>query len=268
MKFTRVVRQKIHTGCVLVRRTVQALKEDGVQAAGQTIKASLIGFLPARRRASEQKSPFDEQFNVDTAGVVRIASLDISSPNYIHARYYKASNPEYLRDALGNLGIDYRNYTFLDFGSGKGLALLVASEYPFRHIIGLEFGAELHRIAEQNIGRYRSSTQQCRSIRSVCADATTFELPGEPLVCYFYEPFEAPVLKKVLDNFASWIAGKSKPLIIIYHGAGRDSALHRDAKQRDELFEAQPYLTRTRHDVICSVYESRKVRTNKLANTA
>jgi hypothetical protein len=43
------------------------------------------------------------------------------------------------------------DFTVIDFGSGKGRALIVASECPFRRIIGVEFALELHRDAQQNI---------------------------------------------------------------------------------------------------------------------
>jgi hypothetical protein len=50
----------------------------------------------------------------------------------------------------------------LILGSGKGRALLVASELPFAKIIGVELSRELHRIAEQNLGaidRHRSGAR-------------------------------------------------------------------------------------------------------------
>ena len=37
----------------------------------------------------------------------------------------------------------------------------MASEYPFRRIVGVELLAELHEIALQNIARYRSEGQKC-----------------------------------------------------------------------------------------------------------
>jgi tRNA1(Val) A37 N6-methylase TrmN6 len=31
------------------------------------------------------------------------------------------------------------DYSFIDLGAGKGLALLLASKYPFKSIVGVEY---------------------------------------------------------------------------------------------------------------------------------
>jgi predicted RNA methylase len=52
---------------------------------------------------------------------------------------------------LRNIGEDLHRFSFVDFGSGKGRVLLVASHYPFREVVGVEFSPELQKIAEGNI---------------------------------------------------------------------------------------------------------------------
>ena len=260
MKLSRVILQKTHTALVLARRLVHAWRNEGFHAVAQVVHISLIDFLPWRRWQRPRPSEFDLRFGVDTSGIVRIASMEIDSANYLHAHYYQASRPDVIHEAIGKLGIDFSKYTFIDYGSGKGLALLVASEYPFEEIIGVEFAADLHRIAERNIAAYSNTAQRCRSIRSVCGDAAEFTLPERPLIAYFYDPFGTPVLKKVLAKMAGSYAAQSRPLILIYHGAPPQSAIHQDAPDRARAIASQLYLTRTRHDEICSVYESPEVR--------
>jgi hypothetical protein len=57
-------------------------------------------------------------------------------------------------------------YTFVDMGSGKGRMLLLAAEYPFRQIQGVEFAVELHDQATANIHRYTSARRRCARIES------------------------------------------------------------------------------------------------------
>ena len=40
-----------------------------------------------------------------------------------------------------------QDYTFLDIGSGKGRVLMLASDAPFRHIVGVELSPALTAIA-------------------------------------------------------------------------------------------------------------------------
>src|SRR5918996_1296859 len=99
---------------------------------------------------------FDWQHRVDTCGSSKLADLTIVGENTSHGGPYYASHPKFLFELLSSLDIDYPSYTFVDIGSGKGRVLLIASEFPFAEIIGVEFAKELHEIAAQNIRRYRS----------------------------------------------------------------------------------------------------------------
>ena len=65
-------------------------------------------------------------------------------PVHLFKEYRAAIEPARFRKVLASLQIAFHDYTFIDFGSGKGRALLLASEFPFKRIIGLEFSPELH----------------------------------------------------------------------------------------------------------------------------
>jgi hypothetical protein len=183
-------------------------------------------------------SEFDEKYGVDTGGVIPLSSLDISSPNYVYGVYYKASTPDELRDVLSAIPLRHEDFTFVDFGSGKGLALLMASFFPFRRIVGVEFAADLHRIAESNIAKFRAEGMQCRDIRSVHADAAEWSVPEEPLLCYFYEPFEAPVLARTLARLRMSFAQRPRPLVIVYHHTNSASVLHEGSLENERLIAA------------------------------
>jgi len=45
---------------------------------------------------------------------------------------------------LEKLSINHSEFTFIDFGSGKGRVLFLASEYPYKKIIGVELARMLH----------------------------------------------------------------------------------------------------------------------------
>jgi hypothetical protein len=113
-------------------------------------------------------SEFDREYGVDTdgkfGGWTYLSDLDIPSPNWFDANDYAAIEPLRFKRVLAKLNIAFEDYTFVDYGSGKGRALLLASEFPFKRIIGLEFSPELHSIAEDNIRRCRSRPQKCREI--------------------------------------------------------------------------------------------------------
>jgi hypothetical protein len=85
------------------------------------------------------QSEFDRVHGVDTGGRfegwIYLSDLDIPSPNWIDGNDYAAIEPERFNRVLASFDVPFENLTFIDFGSGKGRALLLASEYPFKSII-------------------------------------------------------------------------------------------------------------------------------------
>lgn len=154
-----------------------------------------------------QEALFDLRHNVDTAGVTLPAASG--------GEGYKGSLPNLVRASLERLPVRYEDFTFIDFGSGKGRTLLVAARFPFRGIIGVEFCEELNRIAQENIKRYRGR-RRCSDARSVCADAREFPIPDGPLVVYLFNPFREPVLRAVVENLRGSLLRNPRPLLLVY----------------------------------------------------
>jgi hypothetical protein len=159
---------------------------------------------------------FDWQHRVRTCGNADLADLTLVGNNIDHAVHYHPAHPKFLFEVFSSLKIDYSAYTFVDFGSGKGRALLVASEFSFSEILGVEFATELHEIACQNIRRYRSKTQKCKNVQSLNLDAAEFEVPSTPLVLYLYNPFRPSVLSIVLQRLQRSLNSHPRDVILIY----------------------------------------------------
>jgi SAM-dependent methyltransferase len=155
---------------------------------------------------------FDRKNDITTAGLVYQADLRVDNKNQDHAVYYQGSDPLFFNDALLSLKIDFKHYTFIDFGSGKGKALFLASAYPFKKIIGIEFSEALNAIALENIRR----SGKC-GVEAYCMDAVDFKIPGEPLVCYFFDPFDAYIMEKVIDNIRESYTVYKRNIVIAYY---------------------------------------------------
>ena len=48
-------------------------------------------------------------------------------------------------------------YTFVDLGAGMGRAMLLAADYPFRAVVGVELHPTLARIARANLAIWRAA---------------------------------------------------------------------------------------------------------------
>jgi SAM-dependent methyltransferase len=188
---------------------------------------------------------YDLRNGVDTAGTIGLAKLQIDKPSAAFGNNYRPTTARSFRKALAALPVRFEDFVFVDLGSGKGKALLLASHYPFQRIVGVEFGAKLVHAAQSNIARYRRQGVQCRSVESVCADATTYDFPPEPGIYYIYNAFFPPVLNAVLENIHRSLNQAPREVYIVYV-----SPMHRD------LFDAMPWLTRLTENSVFCIYRA------------
>jgi SAM-dependent methyltransferase len=158
---------------------------------------------------------FDRTRHVSTCGAVPLDGLSLAGENKQGFMYLPARSAA-VRLALSNLPIDdHRKYTFVDLGSGKGRILFLASEYPFRRIVGVEFAQELHSEAQQNIARYRSRRKRCSEIASIHADASDYEFPRDNLVIALFNPFGAAVMLRVLARIRESVSRSPRDVIMM-----------------------------------------------------
>lgn len=144
--------------------------------------------------------PFDREFGVQTSGLIEGEG----------ARYaYYGVSPSVFRRACGEWratlppGAALETRTFVDLGCGMGRALLLASELPFRKVVGIEFKSELAHGARQNAAAWIAAGRARCPIEVVEQDALDFAFPDEPLLIFLYNPFGEELLRGVLDRLAS-----------------------------------------------------------------
>ena len=198
-------------------RLRRALRRYGLVGTVRKAAGELLS-TGSRRRDLRREREFDARHGIDTAGFLHLRTLEIRSANRDFGVRYEASNPGWFRDLIGSLPIDYPDFIFVDFGAGKGRALALASEFAFRRIVGVEFSPELADVARRNVASFRSERQQCREFEVVCTDAVEFELPRDPAVLYFYNPFGEPVLGRVLANVQRSFEAAPRPLYLVVTG--------------------------------------------------
>jgi SAM-dependent methyltransferase len=182
---------------------------------------------PERRRSRYGDMEYDWEHRVNTtSGSVgwqeRLLGL-FHSP-------YQPTDAALFREMMASLPIDFSQFTFVDLGSGKGRTLLMASDYPFRRIIGIEILPELHKVAQENLSRYASETQKCFALETICGDATDFPFPTEPLVIYFFNPLPEAGLKRVWARLESSLKAHPRPVYALYHNPLLEQVLSESKK--------------------------------------
>jgi predicted RNA methylase len=159
---------------------------------------------------------WDRHRGVQTTGTVGPEAFGAGLENREHALAYIPTTIWSFRRvmaALARSGVRPRESTLVDYGCGKGRAVLMGVEAGFRRVIGVEFEPALARLAAENLRNYRGR----RGVASVHhGDAAVFPIPPGPVVFYLFNPFFGAVLEAVAENIRRSFAEDSRPLYVAY----------------------------------------------------
>jgi hypothetical protein len=180
------------------------------------------------------RHPFDLEFGVRTSGLIAGRHLKSGHRHDRHNTAYYGVAPSVFRSMI----VRWRQtkpiapideFAFIDLGAGMGRAVLLASEYPFREVVGVELHPTLARIARRNAAIWRRAGRAVAPMRMVCGDAVEFRFPERPCIAFLFNPFGAPVLRRLLTNFARGFAGRTGQLDILYVNNEHERELERHA---------------------------------------
>ena len=166
------------------------------------------GYLMDRR--------FDRRFGVQTVGSVSLSELTVGELGREGGHLYDPLATRTCRSVLRQAVPDPRGHTFVDYGSGKGRVLFIASEQPYARAVGVEFAAELHEVARRNVRAYRNPRRRCPAIDVVHADARGFPVPAGPCVLHFFTPFDDHVLAEVMDGVRASYAADPRRIVVVF----------------------------------------------------
>ncbi len=198
----------------------------------ETIRTA--GILPQTIFLAVDKR-FDRRHRVDTCGSIAVGDIPTESVNKKNGFEYGPIPVKSFRFMLDHIPGNPADYVFVDYGCGKGRALLLAAGRPFQRVVGIEYSAPLAWIAKNNFSIYRKGVLLCKSFEIMHVDAMLYEPPSESAVLFFYSPFNRSVLKPVLDRIAESYFSKPRAIVVLF-------AEVRGFRIPVDLFEATKFL--------------------------
>ncbi len=191
------------------------------------------GVRTALAEAHERDQNFDREHGTDTCEIVSPDAKSVIGRHWKYGVKYQPVDPLTFEQCLQRLRLPWEEFTFIDIGSGKGRGVLLAADFPFRRVIGIEYCEELNDIARKNLRRWPEARRRCNAIDILCLDATGFAFPDGPLVVYFYNPFGRPVMAQVADHLRATFEACPRRIVVVYVGAAYA-----------DLWDALPFLQR------------------------
>ncbi len=219
---------------------------DIVELAVKNVRyvAALLSSEARAQRAADLA--FDRRWKTDTSTGVSVHELGFASDSIAHYRRYDPSSEAMLREPIAQLGIDPTDFSFVDYGAGKGRIMMLAMEMGFDEVIGVELSAPLCRIARSNLDIFGRQNPHLVVGRIAEQDATTFLPHGRNIVAYFYNPFDATILTAVRQRLETMLDDGTDCIIVIYanpeHGhvfADAEGWINAPAPRGVSMFMAQ-----------------------------
>jgi SAM-dependent methyltransferase len=179
--------------------------------------------------------PFDTLHGTDTSGLLsgKVIARGTDAKVEELTAYYGVA-PSILRGLLDRWLQPPQPKTidqtvFLDVGAGKGRAMLLASQYPFLRVEGVELNPELAAIAQANLDLWQrdAAANALAPITLYQADATRHPLPDAPTVAFLFHPFERAILRRYLRHVETGLAAQPHPFDLLYANAEHGSLLDR-----------------------------------------
>jgi SAM-dependent methyltransferase len=194
----------------VIRRPLTDALRSWTDLNGPLLAPALYLFEYVRTHIEEWKEAFDARFGTDTAAPV------LGRDRKPGAYFYVPTTASVIYEILNSLELPPDKFAFVDMGSGKGRALLVASEFPFAKIVGIELSPDLHEIAEDNIRRFSPASQPCTEFQLHCMDVVDYAYGPEPLVLFLFDPFGRETLRSVVANLEASLRAKPREAYVVY----------------------------------------------------
>lgn len=204
---------------LLVRRLRGLPVVRGAARARRTV-VELVRIRREARRARTRPDDFDRALGVQTRVAVGVGDLCRIILRGGHE--HEPSPPARFREIVGALDVRFAETVFVDYGSGAGRAVVLASEFPFKAVVGVELSPALHARAQAAVAATRADARRA-PISLVCGDVLEFPPPPDPLVIYLYNPFGPRAMPRVVAGIEASLHRWPRPITIVACFCDRDS---------------------------------------------
>lgn len=171
----------------------------------------------------ESTDDFDRKYGSRTGQIIEQIELpeQVSEDRIKYAARFHPSPVKTVKQALEglvNYQVHYPECAFIDIGSGLGRNLLLASQYGFKRIIGVEISSYLCEQALENIEKYNAVEKIKCAAEILNLDVLDFEFPPGNTVMYFWEPFTVAIQDKFIPRLEKHVAESPYQVTLIFLG--------------------------------------------------
>lgn len=173
---------------------------------------------------------FDLLYRTDTMRWVWAEDLGANSEHDVNAVSYQATKARPLRKLMRKLDLP-RDRAFVDLGSGKGRVLLLAAQFGFEKVVGVEFSPRLCDIARQNVKTFAKRTRMTPCVDVIESDVALYDIEPEQCIFFIYNPFDDVVMERLVLNLRDSLHQFPRKVWLLYN-----TPIHATVIERSGLF--------------------------------
>jgi len=174
---------------------------------------------------------FDIKYGIDTSEIVEVKNLDITDEDKKHSVLYQPTRIRHFKNLLSELRLP-EGSVFVDFGSGKGRILLVASNYNFKRVVGVEISSQLCEIARNNLEIYEKKLKRPLHVEVVESNVLQYNMRDDETVFYFFRPFDSLIMEKIIEKIINSLKENPRKVWLIIN-----SSIYNDLFERKQIFQ-------------------------------
>ncbi len=167
-----------------------------------------LAFFIIRHEIRGQK-----KYGINTIGIDELNNIPKSAK--AHASIYQPINYYTAETLFDQLFLEDIEGDLLDLGCGKGRIFAIGVAYDFKKIIGVEFSETLCKQALQTAQEVVKIHPNVR-IEVVYRDAATYTIPASVTTIFLFNPFDAIILEKVVEQINISQQLFPRPIKILY----------------------------------------------------
>lgn len=186
------------------------------------------------------ENKYEKQLGINTHSIVNLDKLTLAGLSSEQNHHYQGASYYILFKVFEKLPNQLKNKGFIDFGCGKGRAIFVAEQCSFTKLIGVDIAKELIDEANENKKNYTLKNKNS-SIAFIYSDATTFDIPSDACVFYFFNPFGEDIMRKVLTNVKSSVAEFPREIKCIYLNPKHDKVFYECGFKMEQVVKNNRY---------------------------
>lgn len=161
-------------------------------------------------------SLFDIRYGTDTLWHVGIERLTDSEELRRHGIGYQPTRAAGFSRLLTQLQLP-PNLGFVDLGCGKGRVLMMAAEFSFNPIRGIDMSGALCATARSNLKKFARYYPSAAHVEVHEINASDYPIQGDENLFFMFNPFDEAIIEVILNKLRKSLVEHPRVLYVIYN---------------------------------------------------